>query len=521
MLTSHQNNLLFLDCSLRDGGYYTNWDFEESLVNEYFEAMNHLPVDYIEIGYRSKTGKEYAGAFYYLPLFVLEACKNKTSKKIAIILNEKEVEKKDLSELLDSCVGIVSMVRLAVQPKNLERATELSEEIKKKGFEVAFNLMYASTWEKDFPLPGTLEKLNKILDYFYVVDSFGGLYPKEVKKIFSYLSKHLNVKLGFHGHNNLEMALVNSLTAIDAGADIIDSTICGMGRGAGNLKTELLFTVLHQKDKLEVNFDFLNAVTSSFEELKNKYHWGGNLSYMVSGAFSLPQNTVLSQVKKRYCSLNSIVEKETLQDNITIKPEKYRHFQFSEKVKEVLLVGGGNSSKGFAKALQLYLKANPETAIIFASSKNVPVFKGLQNLQIHCLPGMEARRLEKIIIKDTAENHLYLLPSEHSNLSNYLPQEWKEKTYVVEDTYFKNNKNEISSTSMGITIAKILKAQTIYLTGYDGYGEDVNSQELELFDENQAIFDKLVREGKLTLSAVTPTGYNIPSQSIFALVKCL
>ena len=103
------------------------------------------------------------------------------------------------------------------------------------------------------------------------------------------------------------MALANSLAAIEAGADIIDATVCGMGRGAGNLKTELMLTVLHQQRHLPVNFDALNSISNRFQQLKEKYKWGGNLAYMASGAFSLPQKTVFSQLKKRYFSLNSII----------------------------------------------------------------------------------------------------------------------------------------------------------------------------------------------------------------------
>ena len=57
-----------LDCTLRDGGYYTNWDFDQLTVDSYLEAMNNLPIDYIEIGYRSIKLDGYLGEYYYLPI---------------------------------------------------------------------------------------------------------------------------------------------------------------------------------------------------------------------------------------------------------------------------------------------------------------------------------------------------------------------------------------------------------------------------------------------------------------------
>ena len=69
-----------LDCTLRDGGYYTNWDFDQLTVDSYLEAMNDLPVDYIEIGYRSIKLDGYLGEYFYLPISTIQKIRNKTSK---------------------------------------------------------------------------------------------------------------------------------------------------------------------------------------------------------------------------------------------------------------------------------------------------------------------------------------------------------------------------------------------------------------------------------------------------------
>ena len=171
MMKMGQNQLTLLDCTLRDGGYYTEWDFDENIVDDYFETMNRLPIDFIEIGYRSKFKEEYAGAYYYLPEFVLRSIKSKTNKKLAVILNEKEVLPEDLEIVLNPCKGLVDMVRLAVDPKNYKRALKLAKKIKELDFLVSFNLMYASHWETSFKLDKNLKELNTTADYFYVDDS--------------------------------------------------------------------------------------------------------------------------------------------------------------------------------------------------------------------------------------------------------------------------------------------------------------------------------------------------------------
>src|SRR5690606_28908954 len=121
-----------LDCTLRDGGYYTSWDFDKALVDQYILSLNHLPIDYIEVGYRSPLMKVYNGKYFYLPLYELEDLRAKSIKKLAVILNEKDVRIEHLESLLKPIVGLVDMVRLAIDPNNLGRAIGLAYEVKQK-----------------------------------------------------------------------------------------------------------------------------------------------------------------------------------------------------------------------------------------------------------------------------------------------------------------------------------------------------------------------------------------------------
>ena len=125
-----------LDCTLRDGGYYTNWDFEESIVENYLNSMNNLPVDIIEIGYRSAPKDQYLGEYFYCPTYVMQKIRSRFQKKIAIMLNEKDTSIDDLPMLLGPCEGYVDIVRMAVNPDNFDRAIDTAQAIKERGFEV-------------------------------------------------------------------------------------------------------------------------------------------------------------------------------------------------------------------------------------------------------------------------------------------------------------------------------------------------------------------------------------------------
>src|SRR5690606_1885755 len=200
-----------LDCTLRDGGYYTNWDFDKITVDQYIQAMNDLPIDYIEVGYRSPLQKSYHGKYFYLPIYELKDLRSKSNKKLVVILNEKDVRKEELNNLLVPIIGIVDMVRMAIDPNNLVRAIELAKEVKKYGFEIGFNVMYMSKWKQNTDFISQLDQVNNIVDCFYMVDSYGGVYPEDIEEIIELVRSKVRCPLGFHGHNNLELALTNTL----------------------------------------------------------------------------------------------------------------------------------------------------------------------------------------------------------------------------------------------------------------------------------------------------------------------
>ena len=297
-----------LDCTLRDGGYYTDWDFNSDIVDTYISAMNMLPIDYLEIGYRNKPVKEYQGKFGYTPVSVLTHIRNICNKKLVVMLNEKSTSPEDLQLLLGPIIGLVDMIRIAIDPKNFDRAVTLAKAVKTMGFEVGFNCMYMSKWTTEYP--GFLSKLGVLDDFcdlFCMVDSFGGVTPKDVTVIFNEVRANTNVPVGFHGHNNLQLGLINTVTAIELGCDYVDATIMGMGRGAGNLNMELLLTYLNAHYGLDVDFNVLGDVVAGFKPLMEKYQWGTNLPYMIAGANRIPQKEVMDWVTNRTYSFNSIV----------------------------------------------------------------------------------------------------------------------------------------------------------------------------------------------------------------------
>lgn len=506
-----------LDCTLRDGGYYTNWDFDESLVKNYILALNSLPVDYVEIGYRSNEMPGYLGEFFYCPIHRLEMIKGIARKKIAIMINEKDCETSFVSRQLKPCKGLISLVRLAVDPNNFERSLCLAEEIKKIGFEVCLNVMYMTKWSEKSEFLSHLSKMKDFVDYFYMVDSYGGAYPKTIERVARLIKERTTVTLGFHGHNNLEQALVNTLAAFENGVDIVDATIMGMGRGAGNLKTELLLTVLNSTNDLEIDFNALSGLMELFAPLQQKYNWGPCLPYMVSGANSLPQKDVMEWVGKRYFSLNSIIRALTnkakgLKDNIHLPA-----FKADQNASAVLIVGGGLSVKSHESGIKELLHKRHDIAVIHASSKNSLCFSNISNCQIHCLAGNEGYRLEANLANLDLAGRIAVLPPYPRTMGTYIPSGFGNNAFQLTDILFVDKFKE-SITSVVMQTALELGAQEFYFVGYDGYSGTMNDTELGLFNENQYLFSKLAEKG-VAFCSLTPTLYgNLPAGSVYGLL---
>lgn len=506
-----------LDCTLRDGGYYTNWDFNKEIIDNYLKSINSLPIDYIEVGYRSKPKNEYYGEYFYCPINLLKQIKVNSLKKIAIMLNEKDVNFDDISPLLDPILGIVDMVRIAVDPNNLKNALGLIEIIKNMGFETGLNIMYMSSWINNSNFIENLKLVNHNVDYLNMVDSYGGVYPDDIRLIYNLVRSKTNVKIGFHGHNNLELALINSLTALDCGAEIVDVTVTGMGRGAGNLKTELFLTSLNAYGKLNFDFNDLSMLVDTFSNLQNKYRWGTNLPYMVSGANSLPQKDVMDWVGKRFYSFNSIIralKNQTLgiKDNLNLLT-----FNPNQIIDKVIVIGGGVSGKDHSSAILEYLNNNLEIAVIHVSSKNVIPFSQISNFQIHCLSGNEGHRLESFFINFPMINKLAILPPFPRTMGTYIPEFFKDHSYQLQQISFTDGAFE-SVTAVAIQVAIEYGVKEIQFVGFDGYDEPVTENEMSLFNENEYLFKKLNESG-VNFYSLTPTKYlNLKSKSIYSLI---
>ena len=498
---------LIMDCTLRDGGYYTNWDFDSTIVDEYIRTTNKLPIDYIEVGYRNLPTKEYLGKFGYTPVAVLGNLRRSSDKKIAVMLNEKSTKIEDLEALLLPIKGMADMVRIAVDPANFDRAIDLAKAIKEMGFEISLNTMYMSKWKTDYMgFLNKLESINGIVDVFCMVDSFGGITPREVRDIYKEVKSHTTSKIGFHGHNNLQLGLINTLTAIECGVDIVDATALGMGRGAGNLNMELLLTYL-KNEGLSVDFNVLGDYVSAFQPLQQRYQWGTNLPYMIAGANRIPQKEVMAWVTNRAYSFNSIVRALDNRRNNVEDNARYPKLPIKE-AKRILLIAGGKSCIEHRDAIRQYLMLNPDMPVVFVTARHAAIFNGVSNPKYYVLVGNEAKRLRHNV-KAADFNGVCVLPPYPRLMGTEVPDFAERYTFELPEITFTSSYFD-SCTAVALQTALLMGVKEVYTVGYDGYiGEVLSDKEMELSSENRTLFADFRKNAGYNLVSLTPSNYRL------------
>lgn len=509
-----------LDCTLRDGGYYTNWDFSQDLVDSYLQAMNLLPVDYIEVGYRNNPSDEYMGEYAFTPVSVLKHIRSVCHKKLTVMLNEKSTLPDDLDHLLVPIVGLVDMIRIAVDPKNFNRAVVLAKAIKALGFEVGFNVMYMSKWRTEHSdFISHLNEIDGIVDLFCMVDSFGGITPEEVEEIYKDVKENTRCTIGFHGHNNLQLGLINSVTAMKLGVGFVDATILGMGRGAGNLSLELLLTYLNAHNGLSVDFNILGDVISAFTPLYEKHRWGTNLPYMLAGANKIPQKEVMSWVTNRRYSFNSIVRALNNRKDHSEDNARFPLIQIDKKYDTVIVVGGGDSATLHSKAIKQFIQKEQNVALVFATTRQAHPYNDVSADKYYCLVGNESRRFADIVGNNLSANETCVLAPYPRLMGTDVPDFAYGKTVELPSVEFTDLYKD-SVTSIALQLALDLSSKQLFLIGYDGYpGNILSEKEIDLTHENQYLFKKYEHFCQHKPVSLTPTLYrDLSVNSIYQLI---
>ena len=293
-----------LDATLRDGGLVNDFFFDESFVKALYEANLTAGVDYMEFGYRASKKQFNPNNFgkwkFTSDEDVWKVIGEKYPKmKLSIMVDVGRTDfREDIHPRKDSPIDLF---RVATYIETIPEAVEMINYISSLGYETTCNIMAISKCS-DEQIANALYAIAQTPALaVYVVDSYGALYPKQVRKLTRLYHKILapaGKEAGIHAHNNQQCAFANTIEAKDMGARWLDGTAFGMGRGAGNCHSEALLAYLNGK-KYHVE-PLLKLVEEWMMPMKQDgVEWGYNTSYMLTGINNQHPRTAIAATKKK------------------------------------------------------------------------------------------------------------------------------------------------------------------------------------------------------------------------------
>lgn len=303
-LMNYRSDVKVIDATLRDGGLVNDFFFTDEFVRDLYKANVRAGVDYMEFGYKAskemfdvnKFGKWKFCDDEHIREIVGD---NNSDLKIAVMADVGRCDYK--TDIKDRSESPVDLIRVATYINTIPTAVDMIEDAAKKGYEVSCNIMAISN-SQESELDVALDILGKSpVDVFYIVDSFGSLYPeqigKKLRQVLQFAAKY-GKKVGIHAHNNQQLAFANTIEAVGDGVDWLDGTYAEMGRGAGNCAMELLLGFL-RNPKYNV-YPVIEFIEKHIPKLREDgIVWGYDLQYLMTGRLNQHPRTAIQFTKEK------------------------------------------------------------------------------------------------------------------------------------------------------------------------------------------------------------------------------
>jgi 4-hydroxy 2-oxovalerate aldolase len=324
------NNVSILDCTLREGGYTNEWNFGYETIKEIIRTLSCANLKYIECGFLKDT--EYnkdLSIFSDISQLQKVISPKDTSVVYALMINYGEYPISNLENCPEENIAI----RVAFKKHEIKEAFEFCSQVKNKGYKVFVNPMHIYSYEES-ELLEILKFANEIKPFaFTIVDTTGAMKEKDILNVTKLVDKNLNkeIIIAFHSHNNMQLSLSNAQYLIKLLPErnlIIDSTLFGMGRGAGNLYTEILAQYINDNCNGDYNTqEIFKIIDKKIKPVYDKHPWGYAMPYHIAAEYNCHPNYAKFLMEKSNLSSETIIailkqipeDKKTSYDSELIK----------------------------------------------------------------------------------------------------------------------------------------------------------------------------------------------------------
>lgn len=473
-----------LDCTLRDGGYVNKWMFGDKYIGHIMTGLKDAQIDIIECGYLNEGGsvsddstnvKTIEQLERHIPFRRAEG----TPSYVCMI----DYGSYRMSSLPAKKADGIDGIRVAFHKKDMKGALEMCRDIQKKGYDVYIQPMVTLSYSDEEVLK-LLQEVNKFCPKaVYIVDSYGSMRSEDLLRLFYLITHNLdkNIVIGYHSHNNLQLAYSNAkeLVAVAGKRDIIiDASIFGMGRGAGNLNTELFIDFLNNIESGSYLIaPLLQVMDRVISQIYMLTPWGYSLPYYLSAVHNCHPNyasclskrntltvedmdaifSMLSKKKKNVFDRSYI---ETLYEEYMSKGGAAEEdLEKIEKVingRDVLLVAPGKTVDKDEIRIRDFQKNNEVVTIAINSE-----FSGIDTdyifvSNIRRFRELDKANYDKTIITCNIESEKVFAKVSYAELEN-------------EDLVIRDN-----AGIMALSLMRRLAVRRVFLAGFDGYSIAMN-----------------------------------------------
>lgn len=518
-----------LDCTLRDGGCVNNFNFGYEYMNKIISGLEEAFVDAIECGYLDSNNGTEDGRTQFNSEEAIEKSLLVNGKKEGIsYLAMMDYGKYDANKLPLCSEKTVDGIRLAFHKEAIEGALEEGKIVLEKGYQLFIQPMIAKRYS-DSEMISLINRVNELEEVaaFYLVDSFGEMRLNEVKHLMYLIDYNLNrgIAMGFHSHNNLQLSYSNAVAILEMNLNrnlYIDSSIMGMGKGAGNLNTELIIDYLnleYQKEyKIAPLLTVIDEVINPLLYMGNK--WGYSIEFYLSSIAHCSPTYANYYYNKHTLKVSQIFELLTKLDkqkkisfDKIYAEEKYVEYNsragkisgelfLEEKIcgKKVMLIAPGKSILQYRQKIIDVISHND----VFVISLNADVgfdtnvcliTKNIPNLEVICMN-------QKVIITSNVD-------AKYEKIESIDYKKWTK----TEDGY-----KDISAV-VALNLVKAFKAKKVYLAGFDGFSKEITENYFDrslcrplpenLVEERNRFIGKYIKDiGQyLQVEFLTPSKY--------------
>lgn len=357
-----------LDCTLRDGGYINNWRFGEQTIRNIIKSLVEAKIDIIECGFLRDTIYNNDLSVFNSMDQLYEMISPKSEEALYAVMIEHHNNVYNKIPVYDGRGA--DIIRVTFRKNEWQDARNSIRKIIEKGYKVCIQPVGTTNYD-DESLLNLLMDVNELKPYaFYLVDTLGVMYRHDMRRFFYLIDNNLNkdICLGFHSHNNLQMSFANAQEMIRLANKrriIIDSSCYGMGRGVGNLATELLCDYINSSiEQRYFIIPILNIADKYLMSIYSEQRWGYDLPYFLSGSSKCHPNYASYLMGKETLDIENI---EKILSLLPIEARKeydeglienlYTDYQSAEindenavlelhdmiNGKEVLILGSGSS----------------------------------------------------------------------------------------------------------------------------------------------------------------------------------